>query len=295
MKAEERHRLKTNELAQKLAELPVWFKANARTLVIFGSVVVIAAVVVVAWWKLSVAAREQRAQELVGLLSQANVVQIQAVNIARTPEAEGIAPGVRGYDAQPVTSALDRLARESDGAMAAVALLQQAQLVRGELYFSQEEIAPAEREQVLRRADSLYQQAAEKAAQAQDGSLRARAMMGRALVAEDLGEYDQAKLLYEEIAAGGKELAGTAEPLLAKRRLAMWKEISEPVTLPAGSTIPVEEPEEPAQPAEEAVGAQAPDAVAEPAAATPVEESTAEPAETPGQDDQTAPAEPEQQ
>ena len=291
MKAQERHRLKTNELAQQLAALPVWIKGNGRTLVLFGGLAVLAVVVVLVWWRVAAAAQEQNSAEFSRLLGRTNVLQHEAVNAARMvvepteQEQESMTP-VRTYDPSELAGAMGRLADQSSGHMEALALLEEAELVRSRLYFSHEPLTQETRQEALARADSLYERVAQM--EQVSPALMGRALMGRALVAEDRGAWDDARQIYETLAAANGPAGGTAFPSLAARRLAMLSELSEPIQLPEGSNIPQEEPEV-AQTlaAPEGDGqAQQPE---EPVATEPMAEQSGEPATEEGE--QPAPEE----
>ena len=87
MKSDHRHELKTNELAQWVAEFPEWARAHSRT-IIAGSAIVVAVALVYAWYLydrnvLSVN-RRVKLSELTGQL-YANTRQAARSGTALTP------------------------------------------------------------------------------------------------------------------------------------------------------------------------------------------------------------------
>lgn len=244
MRAEDRHRLKTNELAQKLSELPEYLRKHSKIISI-GVVSAVAICVVGGfWWSARKKAYGRQNDELQGLLPQITQVQNDAVQTAQDPEAQSeVNPQ---HKIATILGTLDNLSSEAKGTpVGMMALLQQADLKRSELYYSDRLLSDQEQENICRAAENLYNQILSR--YPNYAQAVGMAKLGLALVAEDRGAWDMAKKTYEKIIAetDGK-LAGTTFPLLAQRRLQMIDEIAVSIEFPYIEPEP-EEQKEPEQ------------------------------------------------
>ncbi len=247
MRAEERHRLKTNELAQKLSELPEYLRKHSK--IISVGIVVLVAVGVVGsfWWSARKKSYSRRNEELQGLFPQVVQIQDSVAKAAQDPKTQSETT----YNISSLLGALGNLSSEAQGTpVGMMALMQQADLERSELYYTHRQLSDQEREKIYRTSESLYQQILKQ--YGQHAQAMGMAKLGLALLAEDRGDWDKAKKTYDEILAekDGK-LTGTTFPLLAKRRLRMIDDIDIPIEFPYIEPKP-EEPKGPEGPGKNA-------------------------------------------
>jgi len=283
MRSEERHKLKTNELADSLVGLRDWVKNNASQVV--GGIMIIAAVIIaVQWWFNSRAQGVQRhAVNLQQQLLSVERLQSNAASQAQDPDdKENTILLTTGYNIDAETAAMGQLAKKGNkNGLGATALLAQADAFRSELMFSTEPLDDAAREDILTQASKLYEKAFTEAPNS--AYAVGYGHLGLGLVAEDRGDMDAARKQYETILSHKDGLlAGTVWPGHARQRLKVLEDIAgELITFPEA---PEPEPTEPAieQTSPEEQAAQAPaepasdaaeptDAPAEPAADAPME------------------------
>ncbi len=192
MKAEHRHELKTNELADWLSNLPQWATENSK--VIIGLSVLIIVLAGLYGWiyynKNIVQVRRQ--QEYTALLT--------AVAEAKSRAVQAQSLGIDGsYLIAQVADELKNFAQKtSNKNMAALALLKQGEALRAELQYRTQ---TPDKELLTRRLDEAkdaYNLALQKST---DKTLTAAAKFGLGLCEEDIGNFDQARKIYEEIVA----------------------------------------------------------------------------------------------
>jgi tetratricopeptide (TPR) repeat protein len=209
MKSDHRHELKTNVLADWLSHLPEWTKENLATIIIV--VVLIVAVVAFYGWRLYskniVQAGEQT--EFTNLLNQ--------ISSGKTQILQGQRSQGRDFSfvlLQPANSLQTFAQQTSNKRMAALALIKRAEALRAELHYGNVE------EQYLINQTNLakdsYAEALEKCPT--NPSLAASAKFGLGLCEEELGHFEQARQIYQDV-AGNSEFKGTLAAIRAKRRL----------------------------------------------------------------------------
>ena len=210
MKSEHRHELKTNELAEWIANLPQWTRENLRT-IIYVSVVAVLVIGSSLWyWRKRTVETVQRHLEftsLIGRLSQ-NKLQI----LMAQP---------RGMDASymliETAGALQTTAEGTkDDQMAALALIKRAEALRAGLHYRQITVSQTEVQTAINGAKAAYIKALEKAST--NPSLKAMAEFGLGLCAEELGNFDEARQIYRDIAENS-DFEGTTTAAKAKQRL----------------------------------------------------------------------------
>jgi hypothetical protein len=211
MKSEHRHELKTNELAEWIANLPQWTRENLRT-IIYVSVVAVLVIGSSLWyWRKKTVATVQRHLEftsLMGRLSQ-NKLQILMAQPGGTDAS---------YMLIETAGALQTSAEGSkDDQMAALALIKRAEALRAGLYYRQITMSQSGVQTVINGAKAAYIKALEKASS--NPSLKAMAEFGLGLCAEELGNFDGARQIYRDIAANSG-FEGTTAVARAKQRLA---------------------------------------------------------------------------
>jgi len=192
MKAEHRHELKTNELAQWLANLPQWIKQNLKLIVYASIVVVVAGASFALWWYYAKVEVLQQQLELTAQLSA-----------LRPTKARVLEDKNRGMDSSfnllQLANTLQTTAQQtkSDNA-AALALIKRGQALRTELHYRAGRPTAQEIANQLNQAQAAYTQALEMT-QA-NPSLTAIAKFGLGLCAEERGQFDQAEQTYRQIA-----------------------------------------------------------------------------------------------
>lgn len=230
MKSDHRHELKSNELAEWLGNLPQWSKENFVIIVVVVALVV-AAGAVYGWWLYSknvVQARQRT--EFTNLLNQVSSGKMQ---ILQGRQSQG-----RDFSfvlLQPANSLRSFAEEISSERMAALALIKRAEALRAELHYGNVE------EQYLNNQIDLAKESyAEAFDKTTNRPLKASAKFGLGLCEEELGRFEQARAIYQEI-AGNADYKNTLAAVRAKRRLETMadyqKEIAfEPAPAPEAAT-----------------------------------------------------------
>jgi len=209
MKSDHRHELKTNELAEWLGNLPEWTKENLVTISIVVGVIVVAGAFY--GWRLysKDVLLVQEQTEFTNLLNQISGGKMQ---ILQGQESQG-----RDWSfllLQPANNLQSFAKKTNHKRMAAMALIKRAEALRAELHYGSVE------EQYLvtqtNLAKASYTEALEKCPTIP--SLTATAKFGLGLCEEELGNFGQARQMYQDIAANS-DFESTLAAVQAKRRL----------------------------------------------------------------------------
>lgn len=223
MRAKHRHELKTNELAEWIANLPQWAQENLRTIIYVSVVAALAlgSYLYIRYQRSVVSVQEElRLTEFMGLLSQS--------------KRDILAAQVRGID---VSYMLLRLADDlqtfagntKDEQRAALALIKRAEALRTELHYRPKTVSGRELADQIRLAKDSYNNAFQRVSQvdssasvAQEPSsnrvLVAMARFGLGLCEEELGNFKQARQIYQDVAANPM-FQDTITVIQAKERL----------------------------------------------------------------------------
>jgi len=230
MKAEERHKLKSNELADSIKEMSEFFNRHSAKL-LTGVIVILILAAGVLWMQKSRAnSQYERIYLLQDLLVQSSQLRYRAAQESRVQPDK--ATEEYSYNVEPQVGMLAELAQLEIGSpVGMTALLQQAQNLRSQLLYSNNAMSEQERQELNRRAEVIYQRVVNE--YPEQAVATATARFGLALLAEDNDQWEQAKQIYEAI-ANDKEgrLAGTILPFHARKRLNLLDEISQPVVFP---------------------------------------------------------------
>jgi len=234
MKAEHRHDLKTNELAAWLGNMPVWANQNLRTIIYVTVVVVLVLVTVVVvlvlasffyyrYQKTVVAAREQG--NLTTLLSQ--LPQQKAFIAQKQMRGED-----NSFTLLNLTDGLDGIAKSaSSDAVAAMALIKNAEIMRTELQLRFGSISQQDIATQIGKAKENYTKALDTyLKRSPNTSLEALAKIGLGLCEEELGNPDGARKLYQEVATGAA-FEGSVPAAAAKQRLLAMDSFTEKLVL----------------------------------------------------------------
>ncbi|MBN1393127.1 MAG: hypothetical protein JW947_10040 [Sedimentisphaerales bacterium] len=232
MKAEHRHQLKTNELAEWIANFPQWAKKNTTTIIYLAVLAVV--VVGVYFWKIyekkTVATREQ--VELTNLASQVSLSKPQI-----------LLEQARGLDSSYVLiQAADNLQKVAQNTKneqaAAVAFIKRAEALRTELRYRLGSISREEVTNQINQAKDSYTKAIEKSSA--NPSLAAAAKFGLGLCEEELGNFEQARAIYSEMAVNA-DFEGTVAVEQANQRLRTMADYEQKVVFkPSPKPAPAE-------------------------------------------------------
>jgi len=232
MDPKHRHELKTNELADWITHLPDFLRRNWAQLV--GLALIITGVLGVPIVKRTRQnAAQTRQAETTQLMQRVAQEKIMAVR----NQGSGI------WEAQSqllmVAGSLEAAANKAKNPYsAALALIKCAEAFRADLHYQP---GPVERSTVqaqINHASRTYELAIEKAQG--NNLLTGMAKMGLGLCAEELGNFDRAKEIYEDIATNA-DFAGTIFPAQAQLRLEVMDDSREKFVFVAAP-----EPEAPA-------------------------------------------------
>lgn len=210
MKAKHRHELKTNELAEWLANLPKWTKENLRMIIYLS---IVAVLVLGTWiWKsyqkniVSVNERMQLSR-LIGELSQNRTATVQQ-------QAEGFDVS---YMLLQTANKLQNFARTTNHSdMAALAFIKSAEAFRTELHYRMGNIDNQTVSSQIEKAKTDYENAIEKSKY--NYSLRGLATLGLGLCEEELRNFEKARQIYQQIVQD-PELSATTAAASAEYRL----------------------------------------------------------------------------
>jgi len=209
MKAQHRHELKTNILAQWITDFPQWGRKNLRMIIYISVllVLVLGSYIYHSYQKNVVS--KQRQYELTGLIAQMPQSKLQILDA----QAKGV----------DISFALIQLAdnlqtaaqSQKNDQIAAMALIKRAEALRTELHYRLGTVSSQDMAAQINRAKADYTEAVEKCSG--HPSLLAMAKFGLGLCEEELGNFDRARQIYDDIASDPL-LEGTASAAAAAER-----------------------------------------------------------------------------
>jgi len=209
MKAEHRHELKTNVLAEWLGNFPEWARGNLISIIIVIATIVAAGGFY--FWRGY--DRNARLQEQYRFTSFVNQISNRKMQILG---AQNQAGGSSSILFEPARN-LETFAKSTDdNNLAALAFIKQAEALRTELHYRTENVSAQDLAAQVGRAKQSYRFAVEKASD--NPSLMASAKFGLGLCEEELGNFDAAKQIYTQIAADAG-FQGTVSVVQAELRL----------------------------------------------------------------------------
>ncbi|HUU18380.1 MAG TPA: hypothetical protein VMW72_14615 [Sedimentisphaerales bacterium] len=240
MKAEHRHELKTNELAEWLSNLPQWTKENLTTIIIILAVIVAALAFYVRYrYNKSLVADEQL--EYTNLLNQLSASKMQVLSA----QAQG--RDLSFILLQPANSLGTFAQNAKNDRMAALALIKQAEALRTELHYRPGTVSNEDLTSQINQAKAAYTEAIQTRLQGTSNpSLTAAAEFGLGLCEEELGNFEKAQQVYQ-IIAENPDFEGTVAVTQAKHRLETMadykqKVIFKPAPAPAAASKPTIQP-----------------------------------------------------
>ena len=233
MKSEHRHDLKTNELADWISNFPQWCKDNLK-LIIYVSVVIVlvAGSAVYHWYNKNVTSVQEKSKFTAALTS-----------IAPTKTSIVRASGQNMDVSYMLIKVAEELQTEIDQMdtpiSQALGLIKKADTLRAELHYRKEKIQPQDLATQINEAKNAYQAAFDKSAK--NANIQGLAKFGLGLCEEELGNYDQAKEIYNQILETPAFEASIAFNM-ATQRIPVMDEYKTQVTF-----IPAPEPNLPPQ------------------------------------------------
>lgn len=218
MKSDHRHELKTNELAEWLSHLPQWTKENLTT-IIMVCVVVIVGIGIYTWrvYNVSVVRVRERAEftTLINQLAGAKMQILQAQDQQRDSSFMLLQPA-KGLETFAQNTKNDR--------MAALALIKRAEALRAEVHYGNVEKEYFTSQ--INLAKNSYTEALQRCPD--EPSLAAAAKFGLGLCEEELGSFEQARQIYQEIVAN-PDFEPTVAVVQAKHRLATMADYTQEI------------------------------------------------------------------
>ena len=227
MKSDHRHELKTNELADWLSHLPEWTRQNLGTIILITAMLAAAAGIYIWRTHSRNVAQTQQHLEFTSLLNQFAGGKMQIVQAQSQGKDESF------MLIQPANNLQSFAQRTKNDRMAALALIKRAEALRAELHYgtvqkeyliSQTNLAKASYAEALRRCPD-------------DPSLAAAAKLGLGLCEEELGNFEQARQIYQEVTAN-PDFEATVAVVQAGRRLATMADYQQEIVFKPSPTPP---------------------------------------------------------
>ncbi len=229
MKAEHRHELKTNELAEWLANFPTWAKKNVRP-IIYVTVVAVLVIGSYAYKKykedvLDVRIKKEWTNLLLALPhNKRQIIQAQQQGMDLS------------YRLLETAKKLKTFASECENErMATLALIKHGHALRAELLYRPETPNEQEQQVQIAKAKKSYKKALEKAQT--DNYLAAEAKLGMGLCEEHLGNFEKAAKIYSQLVQSEK-FAGTTGANQAAYRLKTMDSYKEDVVFAEATQAP---------------------------------------------------------
>ncbi len=240
MKAEERHRLKTNELDMKLSELLKYVSGPGKKYLVGGIIVLLALIAGSLMFSNFKSARQDQSWLLQSYLQVRQLNWDKAVQQSRlgaAGNASQIAPA--SYTSEELAELLEELSDQAQGtAVGMTALLQSAETLRSRLYMEPQYISETQKQEICDSAEKKYNEVLSK--YSSNPMAAGAAQLGLAILAEDRGDWKKARELYQKITADADgKLVHTVYSAQAARRLKLLDDIAVEINFAA---VPVEIP-----------------------------------------------------
>lgn len=237
MKSEHRHELKTNELAEWLGNLPQWTKENLKTIICVSLIIAVAGTFYI--WRTytkNVVQVQERLEftNLLNRLSDGKMQVIRAHQQGRDLSFILLQPA-DGLGAFAQNAKNDRAA--------ALALIKKAEAIRTELHYRIESVSKKDLTEQINKAKAAYTLAIQtRLERTSNPSLKAAAEFGLGLCEEELGNFEKAQQMYQDIAAN-TDFEGTITIAQAKHRLVTMADyqqqvIFKPALIPPAAATP---------------------------------------------------------
>lgn len=230
MKADERHKLKSNELVESIKELPEFIHEYGSRILTVAIIVLVVGVGLWQWLSYRDSQQIETIENLQNIMMQQSRMQSAAAQrgmVAGGQKNDLMA--MESYNVSGLAGALGELASENTNtAIGMMALLQQGEAIRSTLYYSDHDMSGEEKEQLYKQAEQIYQNLIRL--YPQEAVAMGTGRLGLGLLAEERGNWDQAKKTYESIVKEqDNRFAGTIFAQQARIRLALIDDIKEPI------------------------------------------------------------------
>lgn len=229
MKSEHRHELKTNELAEWLANFPQWAKDNLK-MIIFVSILVVGVVggyIYLRYQKNVVSVRKQL--ELTRMILRLPIAKLQILQ-GQTEEKD-----LSFILLQPAGTLQAISDNTKNNDMAALALIKRGEALRTELHYRLGVLSARDLESQINQAKASYTEAVRRATS--NWSLTALAKFGLGLCEEELGNFEGAQEIYREITADARFEASTSA-FAAKQRLETMADYQQKIVFKQPAILP---------------------------------------------------------
>ncbi|MCF7958866.1 MAG: hypothetical protein K9M57_10500 [Phycisphaerae bacterium] len=236
MKAEERHKLKSNELEETISKEMQYFRDHwQQGLTVVG--VVLIGLAGYLWTTQILDSRKMASHEgLQNSIVQLDMMKYQAANQARlasSPEDTEAQLDEKPFNSSDIIANLSELSGSDVDMMAT---LQKAEAFRSQLYFKTDNLSASEKAEICKNARELYQQVISN--YSKEALAVGAATVGLGLIAEEKGEWDKAKEIYQAIIADkASQFAGTIYPTQAQKRLEQLEDINEVIVFSAAPPV----------------------------------------------------------
>jgi tetratricopeptide (TPR) repeat protein len=220
MKSDQRHELKSNELAAWLADFPEWARQNQKNIMAVAAILVVA--ILVYFWSFYrnrvVATRNQ--ERLTLLVSQVPQRINEAARAAAQNGDQSMALGSLAEDLKEFAGDI------SNSNMAALALIKRGEAIRAEQHLRTTDADRNTFVAQIAKAQESYQQALDR--KPSNPALAAAAQFGLGLCEEELGNFDKAAEIYRATSQK-PEFTGTVAQAAAEYRLKIMGDFKSPV------------------------------------------------------------------
>ena len=209
MKAEHRHELKTNALAEWLTQFPDWARENLISIIVIAATIIGLGV----FFFFRSRARSTRLEEQYRFTGIVNQISNNKIGILQSRDKDTDQSFLLFGPVEP----LESFSKSTDDEnLASFALIKKAEAVRSQLHYRTETVSQTDLTTQIGVAKQSYMAALERSGD--NASLRAAAKFGLGLCEEELGNFDEARKIYSEIAEDDA-LEGTATVKQARLRL----------------------------------------------------------------------------
>jgi tetratricopeptide (TPR) repeat protein len=209
MDSKERHEMKTNELADWLDHVPGFLKQYQNLLIGLALIVIglISWPILNRWRQQSDFTAEAAVSEMLDSLEMGKYLAVRP--------NENQQDSAAGSFLVTANNLAEQAKKAPNNNLAAIALIKRGQALRTDLLYRKEIIAEDAAAAQIKQAQEAYQQAFDKAVLP---SVKAMAQFGLGICSEELGQFDQAKEIYQKIATEAS-YAGTPLPMAAEDRI----------------------------------------------------------------------------
>ena len=212
MNSEERHNMQKNELEEVIEDMPEMLKKHWMGI---AGVVILVIVVLVSWTGLKHTVQKNKKD---------NQQAMAKILVSRSQAQVASASSAANYNTVAEISNLSSYAGTVSGTPAGYnAMIQEANTILSELYFSNTYLTADEKTAICDKAAKAFETVASQ--YSKNASAVCMSQIGLAAIATELGQWDKAEEIYNGILAKKDILASTAFPAMAQTRLTRLKDL----------------------------------------------------------------------